>query len=207
LSEYRTSLTELTLGLDDDLRAELDAICELADGSLDRAGALIAAARRGLPELRKEADVHAARSVKRCPRCGHIGLTPRDENGARLQACIECGGVWLDDASLQRVFASPTAEIATLARRVDENARSVHDSTPEIACSVCTTRLVRHREPNSRIQVDTCKRHGSWFDRGELAKFVVVVAERRRQLAELELAGVEAAAADTHEWFRDLHQK
>jgi Zn-finger nucleic acid-binding protein len=203
MAGYREAQTELSVLIDDELRRELDAICQLANGALDRGGALIAAARRGLPALQREADMHAARNVERCPRCSQIGLASREHGGVLLQACIECGGVWLDRASVQRMFDAPAAEIAELGRRVDDNARSIRDVTPELVCPSCEATLARRRDANSGIRLDSCARHGTWFDRSELARFASLVAKRRHALAELEAASVEAGVDEIRAWFRE----
>ena len=36
----------------------------------------------------------------KCPRCG-IDLTERDHNGAKIDQCPKCGGMWLDKGELE----------------------------------------------------------------------------------------------------------
>lgn len=188
----------MSIELDDALGAEVDAIAELSCGKLDRAATLLAAARLGLPELRRQAELHAARSVRRCPRCGHVGLAPRDEGGVLFQACIECGGVWLDTASLQKLLVAPAPEIVVLARTVDDNARSARDVTPALACPVCGEPLVRRHQASSGIRLDSCERHGTWFDRTELGRFTNVFAKWQRSRAELEAAAAAVGGGELH---------
>jgi Zn-finger nucleic acid-binding protein len=204
MSRYRESETVVMLTLDDALRAELDTLCELSNGALDREEALLAAVRQGLPELLYRAQSQAARSVQRCPRCRQMGLAPRDESGVLFQACIECGGIWLDSASLARLLAEPASSFVAIARAVDDNARSTRDVTPSLACPICGTPLTRRRQQSAGIRLDTCDRHGTWFDRTELARFTNVVADLRRSRAELEALAADVGLAELGEWLADL---
>jgi Zn-finger nucleic acid-binding protein len=206
MSRYREAETEVSITLDPALCTELDTIAELSNGKLDRAATLLAAARLGLPDLRRQAEIHAACSVRRCPRCNHIGLTPRDERGVLFQACIECGGVWLDLASLRNLLVAPAPEIVALARTVDDNARSTWDVTPALSCPVCGAPLLRRHQASAGIRLDACDRHGTWFDRTELARFTNVIADWRRSRAELEAAAADVGAGELGAWLGELRR-
>jgi Zn-finger nucleic acid-binding protein len=108
-------------------------------------------------------------------------LCPRD--GARLEAeqigktrfmrCVQCRGVLV--------------ELGDLVAMCDEMGgylpeREVVTGGPPMPCPVCAVALAKSRF--GRIEVDSCRDHGVWFDRNELAwllESIGLEALRRRQ--------------------------
>ena len=103
-----------------------------------------------------------------CPRCT-APLFEGSAGGATLLGCGRCGGVWLDNASAQRVLAARDGAIVELAARADARANAVAAvRVEEAACPVCRRALVTTTDPGSRVELDVCATHGTFFDRYEL---------------------------------------
>jgi Zn-finger nucleic acid-binding protein len=79
--------------------------------------------------------------------------------------------MWLDNTASQQVVTSLPAEASELAQRVSENAaRRVSTDATDLPCPVCGETLKRTRVAQAWLDVDICERHGTWFDRGEIAR-------------------------------------
>jgi uncharacterized protein len=80
--------------------------------------------------------------------------------------CLACGGIWLDSGELELLLGDPVRASALLA--------SFHpEPTAEKTrkCPICLGKMDKvHLAPeNSPIIIDRCnRRHGLWFDKGEL---------------------------------------
>jgi Zn-finger nucleic acid-binding protein len=85
--------------------------------------------------------------------------------GARVLACMNCGGVWMDGKAYEKVAPHIDADVdlAALAASGAERARDLANSCPE--CAAVLVRATR-----SGITLDVCKSHGVWIDRGELQR-------------------------------------
>ena len=59
-------------------------------------------ARRAELDRQENAAANAAKSLK-CPRCGN-GLTEREFQSVKLDACDKCKGVWFDAGELEMVM-------------------------------------------------------------------------------------------------------
>lgn len=113
-----------------------------------------------------------------CPVCGRplLGL---DHGATELPVCERCGGAWLDQERSKRVVAGNLSpDERRLARLAAKNCRSTraaggYRSTPRAEdgqrrCPQCDAPMVSHTVDALGIVVDACRRHGTWFDRGEL---------------------------------------
>ncbi len=101
-----------------------------------------------------------------CPACKNAMIT-LELADVEIDHCLRCGGIWLDSGELELLLEAP------------EKARELLDSFRKDAagaelprkCPICDKKMdkiiVGSSDPPLRI--DRCpRRHGLWFDRGEL---------------------------------------
>jgi Zn-finger nucleic acid-binding protein len=102
-----------------------------------------------------------------------------EEGGIELPVCESCGGVWLNKGRSERItegeLSAKEKRLARLASRHSRGRRpqSGYRSAPrteesERACPECRSRMAPLRIRALELVVDGCRRHGSWFDAGEL---------------------------------------
>jgi Zn-finger nucleic acid-binding protein len=113
---------------------------------------------------------------------------------SNLRECPKCEGIWADTASLQQIVTDQERQSALLGTaaplpRPDPELEKVR----YIPCPVCGKLMNRVNFANcSRVVVDVCTAHGTWFDRDELRSIVEFIraggfdAARAKQIAELE---------------------
>ena len=202
---YRAPVHTIEIEIDEEAKRSLDRVAEYSAGALDFAAAARLALLRGLSEIAREAEVHAARHVQICPRCGGPALGPAETDGVLLQGCAGCGGIWVDDGSSRRLIAAPSAQAAQLASVASQNARQQVDTSSTVACPVCR-KTMRHQDfPNARLRLDVCDAHGSWFDRGELAALVELLHAQKNKQAELQRAIASAELEGDLRQIKDLY--
>lgn len=115
----------------------------------------------------------------RCPRCTSQQLEALLFDGVAVDHCRGCGGLWLD----HRVFAQlqrHEAANAPMMLRLSELPRP--SSTPHaktyIPCPECGSLMNRRNFAGcSGVIVDECRRHGVWFDAGELATIMQFIRD------------------------------
>jgi hypothetical protein len=106
-----------------------------------------------------------------CPVCSEA-LVAYEWEGVEIDSCAVCGGVWLDAGEVELI-----AELAGVDRGAVSEALA-QASGPAHAkrrCPRCrqTLRTIAVRGA-SGVELESCpERHGLWFDRGEVHKFVV----------------------------------
>jgi Zn-finger nucleic acid-binding protein len=120
-----------------------------------------------------------------CPRCekplrvaaSGSPMAEKLEGLALFHECIGCGGVFLDSASLERVFSPESLgfpQSVALGHAVPTaRAPSAPDVVRYLNCPVCNRLMNRvNFGRHSGIIVDVCKDHGTWFDAGELTRAI-----------------------------------
>ena len=118
-----------------------------------------------------------ADSAKRkCPRCD-VDFLLVSVSKRMLSECPACGGLWLDNDTLQQICTDQEQQQAVMGF-TDEAASSAGGRTPGsdrtyVPCPECN-RLMNRRQfaSCSGVIVDWCKAHGTWFDRNELKQVV-----------------------------------
>ncbi len=125
------------------------------------------------------AGVVARESTLQCPRgCG--ALRRFSLGGVALDECERCSGVWLGQADFQRLCAEEER------RAVFLGAESQLRKTPAtgvptvryVPCPVCAKLMNRiNFGKRSGIVVDSCAKHGTWFDADELRRIVEFVRD------------------------------
>lgn len=135
-----------------------------------------------------------------CPKCGESTTTMVVVGRARqgqIWKCTACRGMWFDQTTCEMVldedladdvreFIRGTGAGKTLPLRPPQagyrvSARRSGDGG--IRCAECghepvayTTSAARH---GVQLRLDVCRGHGTWFDRGEAAQFMMAVELRR----------------------------
>jgi Zn-finger nucleic acid-binding protein len=130
-----------------------------------------------------------------CPRC-RVSMSVVVIGGTNLKECGRCQGIWADSASLEQVCADRERQAAVLgmAKPIDEaDAGSVEIEVKYVRCPTCNKFMNRVNFAHcSRVVVDVCREHGTWFDTDELRRIVEFIrgggleAARSRQISELE---------------------
>jgi len=108
----------------------------------------------------------------KCPRCREdmqalmLGTTFAHE-------CAQCGGLWLDPGSLQKLANAREAAagvVSVLAARVPRSTVAP-DVVRYVPCPRCEKLMNRSNfARSSGVILDVCKEHGVWLDRGELQR-------------------------------------
>ena len=146
-----------------------------------------------------------------CPRCRtamqalRLGVTPLNE-------CAECGGLWLDAQSLQRLVNDREAHegvVSALAAHIP-TAAALPDTVKYVACPRCQKLMNRvNFSHSSGVIMDVCKTDGVWLDRGELQRVMGFVeaggltVQREREREQLvdeqrRLAALQASSTDAN---------
>jgi Zn-finger nucleic acid-binding protein len=102
-----------------------------------------------------------------CPRCD-VPLFEGTRGIFTLQGCGQCGGIWLDNDASRRIVQRYEPSAAHLADLAAKNASTIGVPDTSAKCPVCSELLRRVSAPPTRIQLDVCTAHGTWFDRREL---------------------------------------
>lgn len=103
-------------------------------------------------------------------------MTPRRLEGTLFDECDPCGGLWLCPATVSAVRSRAEARVTL--RPFDlvpgDGLQEAPRTRPPVAyrrCPVCSRYMNRtHYARGSGVVLDICKDHGSYFDRGELAR-------------------------------------
>jgi Zn-finger nucleic acid-binding protein len=126
----------------------------------------------------------------RCPRCSSQ-LHAREYGDLSVEECDKCGGLFLAPTTMEKLVSArdrPTSLRLAMPKREMKRETVVR----YILCPDCGKSM--NRQAFGRISgviVDVCKKHGVWFDGGELAEVIRFVEEgglereRDRELAEL----------------------
>lgn len=106
-------------------------------------------------------------AVLRCPHC-RLALVSILVGDVKLSGCGRCGGIWVDNRSAQSLVAAPQRVFVDLADRASANAaRNDKRRDPNPCCPEC--RAVLERTRSHGLELDVCRRHGTWFDSYELS--------------------------------------
>ncbi|MEP7119560.1 MAG: zf-TFIIB domain-containing protein [Byssovorax sp.] len=116
---------------------------------------------------------HETTAAKRCPRCS-APLFAGKVGHLDALGCGGCGGLWLDNVGTTAILQRYDRDAESLARLVDGNAAKREVRSPfEPAtgpCPVCAGPL--QAVDHQGVRLDFCGQHGTFFDRGELARVV-----------------------------------
>jgi Zn-finger nucleic acid-binding protein len=121
-----------------------------------------------------------------CPRCdSQLGPIATQDAVDAYHECKKCHGVFLGHhtlATATQKFVAGELLPPILVEYVDP----APDQVVYLRCPCCG-RLM-HRRRMARMVVDVCKLHGTWFDRGEVARVLAYEVEPPSQQEEEPLA-------------------
>jgi Zn-finger nucleic acid-binding protein len=124
-----------------------------------------------------------------CVDCGE----PMDQlrlGATVVHECDGCHGLWIDTESFTRICAEHERQVDLLGA-MDEAATTPASTPPRVlpmvryrACPVCKNLMNRTNSArSSRIVIDVCKFHGTWFDRDDLRQIVEFIRSGGEDLA------------------------
>ena len=109
-----------------------------------------------------------------CPRC-KVGLAAVAVGNTKLRECPRCEGIWLDNQSFDQICTGSENQSAVLgmATHLPPDNNQEIEPIRYLPCPVCATMMNRVNFAHcSRVIVDVCTKHGTWFDRDELRRIV-----------------------------------
>lgn len=115
-----------------------------------------------------------AAGALKCPRCRQP-LAELDVAGRSVAECLRCGGLWADSATLEQVCRSAEEDElpGTPPRGGPRPAEGRHPARAYVPCPNCGRLMNRKNFGGcSGVVVDSCRDHGTWFDRDELRRAV-----------------------------------
>lgn len=132
--------------------------------------------------------------------------TPAHPQGWAVHGCRSCGGVWVDAETLDVMLASAAQQLTGTGRAhaVKRRELSMTGAVVYRPCSVCGETMARRNFARiSGVIVDECRKHGSFFDAGELEDVLAFVRsggmllarQRRNEELDRERRATERAAA------------
>ena len=126
------------------------------------------------------ADFRAAApspSKQRCPRCDKA-LWPIRHREIAAEACLGCGGLFVDEASFLGLQDRPAAPPGNASTLPSPTGTAKVEVVRYVRCPRCQTRMNRVNFARiSGVILDTCKGHGIWFDADELDQVLAFVAQ------------------------------
>jgi len=120
-----------------------------------------------------------------CPRCPRRSqLVGHLVDGCLLDGCDACGGVFVDNTTLERVIdtrrQSSAMDAMGMPRRITgvTPVQGVPTGPMYIACPDCGALMTRRNfGRSSGILIDVCAHHGTWLDADELPRIIEFVSD------------------------------
>jgi Zn-finger nucleic acid-binding protein len=135
-----------------------------------------------------ERVVEEGAKAKACPRC-QIPLEAVVIGTANLQECKKCEGLWADKEVFLQICADREKQASVLNLGVPATADGVKRMEEKIfylPCPVCQQLMNRVNFAQcSRVIVDVCRDHGTWFDKDELREIVEFIRSGGMEKARL----------------------
>jgi uncharacterized protein len=96
-----------------------------------------------------------------------------------LDYCQSCKGVWFDAGELELLFEAGGLKNTRQALGDVLNLPEAHTSEKKRRCPICTRNMKKVRiGSETGVIIDTCERNdGLWFDGGEVAALIKIIAE------------------------------
>jgi Zn-finger nucleic acid-binding protein len=107
----------------------------------------------------------------KCPPCGGAMIVLELDN-IEIDYCASCRGVWLDAGEIERLLESAEAKEDLM--RTFSKAKTCREKLKR--CPICLKKMRKFQYGgDSKVTVDVCRRkHGIWFDEGELDKVLAM---------------------------------
>lgn len=109
-----------------------------------------------------------------CPRC-RTRMAFQTLGGCGLDQCPSCGGIWLDNTTFDAIREDKDKQAAFVPE--GRSRLETHDPTEQavvyLRCPRCGDLMNRTNfAGRSGTVLDSCKPHGTWFDKDELARVI-----------------------------------
>lgn len=118
-----------------------------------------------------------------CPEC-EVPMLIIEYEGIEIDYCVDCHGIWLDEGELEAIceWAEVPHGHITQAALEAQAARRDEKQCPRCASKMDVVR-VQHQRDSSVIELDRCpKRHGIWFNPGELQALIQHTDDRQEKV-------------------------
>jgi len=115
-----------------------------------------------------------------------------------IDYCLECRGVWLDSGELEMIGERAGAVQKELLTALDQGRADRGAAEEKRRCPVCR-KVLRRADTGGKnpIVLDRCpKRHGIWFDRGELQGVIKAAGAESDNILARFLARLESGGDD-----------
>jgi Zn-finger nucleic acid-binding protein len=133
---------------------------------------------------------------KPCPQC-HAGLESVKLANVDARECPKCEGLWIDVETFNGICADREQQAAILGGPTPppEPIELTLDPVRYLPCPECHTLMNRvNFAQRSGVIIDTCRGHGTWFDRDELRHIVEFIrAGGLEKAREVEIQRLERA--------------
>lgn len=118
-------------------------------------------------------DAYPAPAPRLCGKCGGQLHTQQTQDGAILDRCGDCGGVWLEAEEVRRILGRDV-ELPVLATLAPLAASPLDEVVGD--CPWCRVKLELRPVPGTPpFHIERCQRcHGMWLDEGELERCIQV---------------------------------
>lgn len=133
-----------------------------------------------------------------CPRCKPRKLHAVQLGATEVHECAKCHGLWVENATFEQLCVDRERQSAALGRAsaAFQPGQQAFDMKVRYGpCPACGQLMHRLNFAKcSGVIVDTCKAHGTWFDREELQHIIQFIrmggmdVARQKEIAELEAA-------------------
>lgn len=102
-----------------------------------------------------------------CPACTSV-LVVVEREGIELDWCLECRGLWFDEGELELLGekVGRTLDSQDLGQGSGDTISKGHRKCPR--CPEKMERIILALGQTSPVEIDRCRDHGFWLDRGEL---------------------------------------
>ncbi len=98
-----------------------------------------------------------------CPACKELMMTIEMDQ-VEVDCCVGCGGVWLDQGEVELLLDS-SEDLFLSSFKINPNSKEKSRD-----CPICSKTMEKvFHDAREKINLDRCrKKHGLWFDHGEL---------------------------------------
>lgn len=111
--------------------------------------------------------------IRLCPRC-QVAMSAVAIGSIHLLECGRCAGIWVDIETLQQICAEREKQASVLGMAaLPDGPPPLEQHIRYLPCPACHQLMNRVNFAHcSRVIVDVCKAHGTWFDKDELRRTV-----------------------------------
>ena len=130
------------------------------------------------------AEVRDADDMGNCPRC-RIAMVALSIGSTNVRECRRCDGMWADVETFEHLCSVREEQSAVLGF-IGARERSVEPlaKVSYVPCPDCSQLMNRSNFARaSGVIIDTCKKHGIWFDAGELPQIIEFIQKGGMEIA------------------------